>query len=357
MIDEKTFTLDWIMQIAKQHRNADKILIEKAIRALSLLSCLKTEGLNFVFKGGTALMLMLGDPKRLSIDIDIIIPEKTDNLENILNAVIQNSSFIRFSEHTRSVKSEIEKAHYKFYYTPAHQTHSQEEYILLDILFESIPYQRTHELPVSSSLLVLKSEPVFVNVPSFEGILGDKMTAFAPNTTGIPYFKNEHSMSMEILKQIYDIGNLFDTVKDMTEVKAVFTNIAQTELEYRNLNDLQASNVLDDILETSLGISTRGMAGNCNFIELQNGVQRIKQFIISETFQLDKVIEAASKAAYLAAIIKMDKMETHSYSNSIELESLTITNTYYNKINKLKKNNRIAFWYWYCAVATLDGLF
>ena len=38
-------------------------------------------------------------------------------------------------------------------------------------------------------------------IPSFEDLLGDKLTAFAPNTTGIPYFKKDDSMSMEIIKQ------------------------------------------------------------------------------------------------------------------------------------------------------------
>ncbi|MBK7097825.1 MAG: hypothetical protein IPH58_05105 [Sphingobacteriales bacterium] len=45
--------------------------------------------------------------------------------------------------------------------------------------------------------------------------MGDKLTAFAPNTTGIPYFKKDDSMSMEIIKQLYDIGNLFDAVTDI----------------------------------------------------------------------------------------------------------------------------------------------
>jgi len=39
-----------------------------------------------------------------------------------------------------------------------------------------------------------------------EDLLGDKLTAFAPNSTGIPYYKGEDSMSMGIIKQLYDIG-------------------------------------------------------------------------------------------------------------------------------------------------------
>ena len=77
-------------------------------------------------------------------------------------------------------------------------------------------------------------KPLLVNVPSLEDILGDKLTAFASNTTGIPYFKSEHSMSMEIIKQLYDIGNLFDKVENLKIIKSTFSIFAKTELKYRN---------------------------------------------------------------------------------------------------------------------------
>ena len=64
--------------------------------------------------------------------------------------------------------------------------------------------------------------PLNVNVPILEDILGDKLTAFAPNTTGIPYFKKEDSMSMEIIKQLYDIGNLFDVVNELSVIRTTF---------------------------------------------------------------------------------------------------------------------------------------
>ncbi|MFC3414103.1 nucleotidyl transferase AbiEii/AbiGii toxin family protein [Algoriphagus hitonicola] len=58
------------------NRKADKILVEKVIRALLLLEGLATQKLDFVFKGGTALMLILESSKRLSIDVDIIVEKE-----------------------------------------------------------------------------------------------------------------------------------------------------------------------------------------------------------------------------------------------------------------------------------------
>ncbi|MBN2892732.1 MAG: nucleotidyl transferase AbiEii/AbiGii toxin family protein [Bacteroidales bacterium] len=347
MIDQQTYTLNWIETISKRYKNADKILIEKAIRALTLLTDLKDTELDFIFKGGTALMLMLKEPKRLSIDIDIIAPNKEQNLENFLNAIVEKGNFNRFEEQARFVNSQIEKAHYKFFYTPTYKTHSDEEYILLDILFENNPYSKLTEIPISSPLLSMKDEPASVKVPTFENILGDKLTAFPPNTTGIPYYKSNRSMSMEIMKQLYDIGNLFNVVTDVNQIKETFSKIAQNELIYRHLPSLTPNEVLNDIIQTALCISTRGKAGECNFPEIQKGIERLKQFIISDRFLIDNAILAASKAAYISTLIKIGITEIQRFDNETNLSELIIENPTYNKLNKLKKNNREAFWYWW----------
>lgn len=92
MISEKTLNLDWISTVSIKNRNADKILIEKVIRAFLLLEGLAESGLDFVFKGGTALMLLQGSTKRLSIDIDIVVPDKT-NLELLFENFIEKKNF------------------------------------------------------------------------------------------------------------------------------------------------------------------------------------------------------------------------------------------------------------------------
>jgi hypothetical protein len=59
MIDKEKITLEWIEKVSKANRNADKILVEKVIRALLLLEGLVKLKLSFVFKGGTAFMYEL----------------------------------------------------------------------------------------------------------------------------------------------------------------------------------------------------------------------------------------------------------------------------------------------------------
>lgn len=100
MITQNSFTIDWINQVSKRHK-ADKILVEKSIRALSLLEGLSESSLPFIFKGGTALMLIFKEPQRLSIDIDIILPLSSLNLTATLQQIAASKGFSRIEEHSR----------------------------------------------------------------------------------------------------------------------------------------------------------------------------------------------------------------------------------------------------------------
>lgn len=81
MIKKECMTTEWIRTISVRNKYKDLNLIEKVIRAMSLLEMLKLSGCPFCFKfkGGSALILILGESAhRLSIDIDIICPPGTD---------------------------------------------------------------------------------------------------------------------------------------------------------------------------------------------------------------------------------------------------------------------------------------
>lgn len=347
MIKREEITIDWINKVSKNNRKADKILIEKVIQALLLLEGLVKLKLPFVFKGGTALMLHFNSAKRLSIDIDIILPETIDNLEDILNEIVEEQGFSRKELQHRDTKSKIKKEHYKFFYNPIHKSKKDEEFVLLDILYEEINYTKLEKIPIQSSFIPIDGESILVDIPCLEDLLGDKLTAFAPNTTGIPYFKKGNSMSMEIIKQLYDIGNMMDVVNDLKLVKATFFTFAATELNYRSSIGLTENDVLNDIFQTSLCIVTRGVDGKGDFEQLQNGIQRIRGFIFSESFHLEKAITHASKAAYIAVLIKHDAKTIEKFENPLQIKDWKVEDPLNTKLNKLKKSNPEAFFYWY----------
>lgn len=355
MISKESLTPEWIEKVSKNNRNADKILVEKVIRALMLLEGLSNSGLPFIFKGGTALMLLLDAARRLSIDIDIILSEKPDELEYILNSFAKDQGFNRIELQHRNAAFAIEKAHYKFFYTPIHKTHDGEEAILLDILFEANHYTRIIQHEVSSSFLITSARLAAVSVPSLEDLLGDKLTAFAPNTTGIPYYKREDSQSMEIIKQLYDVGNIFDVAEELEVVKATFHTIAETEIAYREVENGTPALVLEDIYQTALCLSVRGAVDKENFEHLQKGIQRIERFIFSEKYHLDKAIVHAAKAAYLSRLIATNQQAIERFKDPKQVADAVIEQPHNTKLNKLKKSSPEAFFYWWKATQLGDN--
>ncbi|RDY57836.1 nucleotidyl transferase AbiEii/AbiGii toxin family protein [Flagellimonas nanhaiensis] len=153
MIALDSLTPDWITSKIKEFK-ADPIIVEKVIRALVLLEALKKEKLEFIFKGGTALMLMIQEPRRFSIDIDIIVENKKADIEGLLNNIVESTDFVKWEENKRQTVSTIEKAHYKLFYKPAVKTKGDLNYILLDIVFEDNPYVDVQEIDISHFLLL-----------------------------------------------------------------------------------------------------------------------------------------------------------------------------------------------------------
>lgn len=83
MIKDECFTEEWLEQFKRQkdHKRIDKIILEKMIYALHLLERLKANGLDFVFRGGTSLVLLFKEGNRFSIDIDIVCKTEKKTLK------------------------------------------------------------------------------------------------------------------------------------------------------------------------------------------------------------------------------------------------------------------------------------
>lgn len=342
MIKANSFSLEWLKKLRSKKEKIDPILCEKMIRALGLLEQLVINGLQFVFKGGTSLILLVQKPQRFSIDIDINTEESKEKLLNILNKICSKDFFKRFDENKRENRG-LPKAHFKFYYDSA--IDGRENYILLDVFFEKHSYPKVVKTPIKSSWIDTDDDIIKVNTPSIDSILGDKLTVFAPNTTGIKYGTDK---SMELIKQLFDIGRLFDHFEDIEVVAASFKNIAEKELEYRKLTKT-LNNVLQDIIDTSLIVSH--FPGGTKFDspelkELRDGLKRFKGFPIDITYRAEDAILSAAKAAYLAAkIMNRDFTKTEKFSDKIKFEELGFTNIY-KHLKKLKKRKIEAYYYW-----------
>ena len=309
MIKEHCFAEEWLVQFKKQndHKRVDKIILEKMIYALHLLELLKTTGLEFVFKGGTSLILLLENGNRFSIDVDIVCKTPREHLEAILTKIVETSRFTEWRlDEPRSYKPGIPKAHYKFSFSSIYQGSGT---ILLDILIENSIYPALLEHPIASKWIETDATTM-VTIPSIESITGDKLTAFAPDTIGIPYFKggDRQSFSMEICKQLYDLSKLFERIGDIGVVAASFHSYAEQEINYRKNEStdftITPELVLQNTIDTCLILAKHG-AGTKDekqkFAELQKGIKALGGFLMSGSFRIEDAISASARIAYLAA--------------------------------------------------------
>jgi len=72
MLRINNFTADNIKRL-RAETGRDPSLLERTVFAFGLLEALTRTGLDFIFRGGTCLMLLLDRPRRISTDIDIIV--------------------------------------------------------------------------------------------------------------------------------------------------------------------------------------------------------------------------------------------------------------------------------------------
>lgn len=345
MISKESLTMEWIDQVSENLEISDRLMIEKAIRALLLLEGLAQSGLQFVFKGGTAVMLLQKRPRRLSIDIDITVSDDVD-FEEIIQSFFAEKGFVRFVRDDRYTASAISKRHFKIYYSPVYKTNLAEDNILLDILVEPPIYKNLLTIDINSPFIIYQVPPVRVNIPSNEDLFADKLTAFAPSTTGIPYTRSGVSMAMEIIKQLYDLGNLFEELEDVGTIEETFHRIARSEMNYRNMSG-DVGQVLEDIVQTALCLSTKGMVGNADFKALADGISSVNAFVFSERYHIERAITHASRVAYIAKVISKKAESISRFENPMQIADWEIKEPLHPKLNKLKKTNPEAFFYWY----------
>ena len=347
MILQESRTLKWIEEVSKRNHAADKTLVEKTIRALSLVEALSRSGLDFCFKGGSCLLLHFGSTRRLSIDADIICPPGTD-LEKHLGMYAEEYGFTSVVPVERVLRTGVPKTHAKYFYQVSYKTNTAIDKILLDVLFEEVKYKTLEKLPITSPFLKTVGDDIMVTVPGKSDLLGDKLTAFAPHTTGIPFYKGGKNCSMEIMKQMYDVASLFDVVDDFGIAAQTYRNLVKLELEYRHREGLLLEQVAMDTISAAQCISTYGVGDEKSFDFYTDGIDRVKNFIHSERYIVPSAVRNSAKSAYAAACMLKEIAVPKRYDgNPGTLQSLYVAAPLSNKLNKLKKTNPEAFFYWF----------
>ena len=281
--------------------------------------------------------------------------------------MINTSVFSRIElDERRSFKEGIPKAHYKFIYksnVPAKSPKGEvvanpEREILLDILFADNHYPVLIEKPIHTDWLAITGNAITVRMPDVNSIAGDKLTAFAPNTTGVPYKSDKEK---EIIKQLFDIGHLFDLIDDIATFRKSYEATASGEIKYRPERNISSiEQILKDTVETAILIARKDVQidedGKIKFAELQTGINQFGHFVYVGNFRIDHAQVASAKAAYLSAIILANHTgDVKRFNEKIPLAEYMISHPEYNFLNKRLKfiAKGEALFYWYQIISLL----
>jgi predicted nucleotidyltransferase component of viral defense system len=348
MVNADSFSTDWIESFRrqKQYARISPGHLEKMIHALAFVEQLSLQGFDFLFKGGTSLILILKEASRFSIDVDITTDVSQEVLEKHLDKIIEKSHFTKWEiDDERSYKNIIPKAHYYISFESKYTKDAS--YILLDVVFDDSPYTETQKENIISKWLITDDPIQKVTVPTIDAILGDKLTAFAPGTTGIPYGRNK---DIEIIKQLFDVYQLIGQARAPENVLKNFEVVVKKQISYKNLK-ITNQDVLQDIIDTSLILAKRDKnTGNdkIKFIELLEGIKKFKHQLMTGSFHIEEAQAAAARVACFSMKLKNnDFTKVDIFSKDIKIDEYNIENQNFGYLQRLKKTNPEAFFYWY----------
>ncbi len=345
MIKKETFGLSHIQDIAVS-RKCDPSLLERNVYAFGLLESLVCVNMPFVFKGGTSLMLLSEHPRRLSTDIDIIAKPGTD-IDSYIKQASAVFPFKGQEEQIRVGKNKVIKRHFRFFYDSP--VNNREYSILLDIVFEKNHYRSLFERKIKNDLLITEDPYLKVTMPSANCLLGDKLTAFAPHTTGIPFGVNKE---LEIIKQLFDIISLSDLCDNFQDVCDSYMKTAETEIAYRG-NRCSIEDCLKDTIETAACVVSRGLIDQEDYRLLSVGIKSLSTHVYGENFNGETAAVNACQVMYLAACILKNR-PFRRIENPEKYIDVKMPESRYRKLSYIRRHSLSAYGYLIEAVKLLD---
>jgi hypothetical protein len=299
MIEHQNYEADHIEELHKRYPEITQEVLEMTMYAACLLQALIDSGLDFIFKGGTCLLFLLKEPRRVSTDIDILVEPGTNILPS-LEKIRKHYPFTTVSSLTD--KNSIIR-HFAY---PVPRIYGNRKFsIRLDVLAEHNPYVKVEHIPLRSPLLITSGIDSSVKIPSIECLLADKLTAFAPKTIGVNPEKtsagfptNNH---LQVIKQLFDVGTLFEYAHDYAVLKETYSTIAHSESSFRG-GAVSEKDALRDSFEAALSIATEGSFDAKSFQTVyKNGIASLNDHVFQGGFNLVNAKQYAAKVMLLSA--------------------------------------------------------
>lgn len=301
---------------AQQKMQAQDIgTLEKCVLALELVGRLRKEGLEFIFKGGTSLMLLFEEPKRLSIDVDILCLEPLDKLKEVLDRVVGEAPFNEWTHQDHRDREAPPTKHFQVYFESVVPQRHQPS-IQIDVIETGNPYARLIEQRVTFPNLEIKEE-VTVQMPNASCLLGDKLAAFAPSTIGYPYQPISRSgregepRPIKVMKHLFDLGVLANLAENMADTHFTYGKVFEEQLRFREAF-ITRDEALDDTQDAAFWAARvdgrRAPENEKKLNFMRAGIRALGSHLFGEPFSRSEVRVAAGRAALVAEIVRKGRV-------------------------------------------------
>ena len=286
--------------------------LERAIFCLEYVGQLQAEGLDLIFKGGSAVQILLGDKwTRLSIDVDVCTDASNEGLETILEKIhrkFDRKSF-SYTPRDREISSRIPFYLYRIE-TPAISERSRT--ILLDVIGIK-PRLAVQQTPLKAFFFESSAS---VTTPTIGALLGDKLSTIGPTTIGRPL--NDSRNGLEYAKHFFDIGSLQQTAFELEQCKTAYKEAIKVQSMVRG-KEYAPDECFNDMLFTCQVASLSQRVGEEAIKELspskaarakselrtlRDGLQRFRPFLVQKTsYSWDDLRYNAARTALLIKVL------------------------------------------------------
>lgn len=189
-------------------------LCELVVHCLELVSQLAATELSFRFKGGNSLLLLLDEPQRFSIDVDVVSTASKEEMIAFVERITNECDvFTRFESRAPRTKPWLPMISFKLFFQSFYQK-PEDAFVMLDAVLEPPPYGGVER---EVKCMDIYRSDQRVEVPSVSGLVGDKLLTIGPSTLGIPLGKNKEAQR---LKHVFDVSRLSQLKWDAAEVRA-----------------------------------------------------------------------------------------------------------------------------------------
>lgn len=185
-------------------------------------------------------------------------------------------------------------------------------------MFEHNNYSELVQKEIKNDLLLTGLEKYYVSLPSTNCILADKLTAFAPHTTGIPL---NIGKDMEVMKQFYDLSSLLDVFTEFKKIKPTYEKIVEAETSYRGI-EKDVKECLWDSFDAALCIASRGKINKDEYMFYLKDIKELKGHIYSENYTPELAVKGACKIMYMVACLLLNTkyLKIDDYTDLINMK-------------------------------------